>query len=168
MDQLFLSGQAAAVFNGSWILGNPDFTSAVRSTLGLAPMPGASFVGGSHLVTWKHSVKKEAALALVNFLVKHSGKYGLFPTFGLPAFLPGWSTQRLVEEPYFAVFQQALQDGRSFPSSELWGLVEKRLVGVLPSIWEKVLNVNVNEPDIDGILAETIIPLARNLNLSLE
>lgn len=167
VDQLFLSGRAAAVLNGSWILGNPGFNnSSVRSTLGLASMPGASFIGGSHLVAWKHSLKKEAALALVNFITKHSENYGLFPAFGLPAYLPNWDKSQFLEEPYFSTFQQALQKGRSFPSSELWGLVEKRLADVVPSIWEKVLDSN--EQDVDGIVAEKVLPLARKLNTSLE
>jgi multiple sugar transport system substrate-binding protein len=166
VDHLFLSGRAAVVFNGSWIIGNSSFNSTVRATLGLAPMPGASFVGGSHLVVWKHSQKKEAALTLVNFLVKHSGKYGIFPTFGLPAYLPEWSATQFLEEPYFSAFQQALQNGRSFPTSELWGLVEKRLADTLPLIWEKVLDSHGQ--DIDEILVEIIPPLAKNLNLSLE
>jgi multiple sugar transport system substrate-binding protein len=167
IDRLFYSGQAAVAFSGPWIIGNSGFTaSAIRATLGLAPMPGASFVGGSHLVVWKHSQKKEAALALANFIVKHSGKYGIFPTFGLPAYLPEWSATQFLEEPYFSAFQQALQNGRSFPTSELWGLVEKRLTDVVPFIWEKVLDSN--NQDIDEILAEMIIPLAKNLNNSLE
>jgi multiple sugar transport system substrate-binding protein len=166
VDQLFLSGRTSVVFSGSWIIGNPALDPSVHATLSLAPMSGASFVGGTHLVIWKHSQKKDAALALANFLVKHSGKYGIFPTFGLPAYLPEWGASQFIEEPYFDVLRQALKNGRSFPNSELWGLVEKRFTDAIPLIWEKVLNSD--KQDIDEILAETIIPLAKNLNISLE
>jgi ABC-type glycerol-3-phosphate transport system substrate-binding protein len=165
-DHFFYSGQSAILFSGSWVVANPDFSAAVRANLGLASMPGASFVGGSHLVVWKHSVKREAALALVSFLLKRSGEYGVFPSFGLPAYLPDWDRTQFLEEPYFSAFYQGLQNGRSFPTSELWGLVEKRVTDIVPSIWKKVLDSD--EPDIDQVLGETILPLARKLNISLE
>jgi multiple sugar transport system substrate-binding protein len=168
VDQLFLSGQATTILSGSWAIGEARANQTLYSKIGLAPMPGASFVGGSHLVVWKHSVKKEAALALAHFLVKYSGKYGVFPLFGLPTYLPDWERIQFLEEPYFSAFYQGLQKGRSFPTSELWGLVEKRFSDIVPSVWDKVLNSNLNDQDIDNILAETIIPLARNLNISLE
>ena len=165
VDRLFTSDDAALLFSGSWLVGTPDL-NAMQANLGLAPMPGGTFAGGSHLVVWKHSVKKEAALLLTDFLVKHSAKHGIFPTFGLPAYLPSWAATPFMEEPYFSAFYSALQNGHSFPTSELWGLVEKRLADIVPSIWEKVLASD--KPDIDKILAETIVPLARLLNLSLE
>lgn len=166
VDQPFLAGHAAVLFSGSWIVKDLDLSPATASNLGLAPMPGASFVGGSHLVIWKHSIKREAALALSNFLLKRSGEYGVFPSFGLPAYLPEWNRSQFLQEPYFSTFRQALQKGRSFPTSELWGLVEKRLADIVPSIWEKVLDSD--EHDIDKILARNIISLAKNLNISLE
>jgi multiple sugar transport system substrate-binding protein len=165
LDQLFFAGEAAMLFGGSWVVGDPGL-NAVQANLGVAPMPGGSFVGGSHLVAWKHSHKKEAVLLLSDFLVKHSAEHRVFPMFGLPAYLPDWAATPFMEEPYFSAFHNALQGGRSFPTSELWGLVEKRLADITPSIWEKVLASD--KPDIDKILTETIIPLARLLNLSLE
>jgi ABC-type glycerol-3-phosphate transport system substrate-binding protein len=165
LDQLFFAGEAAMLFGGVWVMEDPDL-NAVQANLGLAPMPGGSFVGGSHLVVWKHSPKEEAALLLVDFLVRHSAEQGAFPMLGLPAYLPDWAATPFMEEPYFSAFYNALQSGHSFPTGELWGLVEKRLADIIPSIWERVLVPG--KPDIDKILAETIVPLARLLNLSLE
>lgn len=166
VDPFFLSGRAVTIFSGSWTIWEARASQAIYSKIGLAPMPGASFVGGSHLVVWKHSQKKEAALALLDFLVKRSTQHEMFPLFGLPAYLPDWSKSQFMEEPYFSVFHQALQTGRSFPSSELWGLVEKHLADIVPSIWEKVLDSNGQ--DVDSIVAEKVLPLARKLNASLE
>ncbi len=165
LDHLFFSGEAALLFGGSWVVGDPNL-KAIEPNVSVAPMPGGSFVGGSHLVVWKHSHKKEAALLLTDFLVKHSSDHKIFPSFGLPAYLSDWSRIHFLKEPYFSAFRDALQGGRSFPTSELWGLVEKRLADIVPSIWERVLDSD--NPDIDKILAETMIPLARLLNLSLE
>jgi multiple sugar transport system substrate-binding protein len=165
LDQLFFSGEAALIFGGSWVVGDANL-KGVEANVGVAPMPGGSFVGGSHLVVWKHTHKKEAALLLADFLIKHSAEYKVFPMLGLPAYLPDWSATPFMKEPYFSAFRDALKGGRSFPTSELWGLVEKRLADITPSIWEKILNSD--KPDIDKILAETMIPLAKLLNLSLE
>jgi multiple sugar transport system substrate-binding protein len=165
-DRLFISGQAGAVFSGPWILGELCKNPAVNATVGVAPMPGASFVGGSHMVIWKHSQKKEAALALLDFLVKRSMQHGMFPLFNFPAYLRDWNATRFLEEPYFSAFRNTLQKGRSFPASKLWVLVEKHLADVVPPIWEKILNAN--HPDIGKILAETIVPLAQQLDMSLK
>jgi multiple sugar transport system substrate-binding protein len=165
VDRLFISGQVSAVFSGPWLLGELGANPAVRASIGVAPMPGASFVGGSHMVVWKHCQKKEAALALLDFLVKHSMQYEIFPLFNFPAYLPDWNATQFLEEPYFSAFRNALQKGRSFPASKLWVLVEKHLADIVPSVWEKVLNAE--NPDIDKVLAETIGPLAGQLNISL-
>ncbi|MGC1377428.1 MAG: extracellular solute-binding protein, partial [Anaerolineales bacterium] len=106
VDQLFTSGKAALLFSGSWLVGTPDL-NAIQANLGLAPMPGGTFAGGSHLVVWKHSAKKEAALLLTDFLVKHSVEHGIFPAFGLPAYLPSWTATPFMEEPYFSAFYSA-------------------------------------------------------------
>jgi hypothetical protein len=107
---------------------------------------------------------REAALLLLDFLVKESAGYNLFPLFGLPAYVPSWKKVQFMEEPYFTILLDALQNGRTFPVGELWGLVEKRLIDAIPIVWEKVLVSGEN--DIDKILAETIVPLAQRLNIS--
>ena len=165
VDRLFTSEDAALLFSGSWLIGTPEIKS-VEANIGLASMPGGSFVGGSHLVMWKHTKKREAALLLLDFMVKHSMEHEIFPTYGLPTYLRDWTATPFMEEPYFSAFRNALQGGRSFPANELWGLVEKRLADTVPSIWEKVLDSE--KPDIEKIVADTMIPLARMLNLSLE
>ena len=141
----------------------PDIT---RDNLGMMAMPGASFVGGTHLLTWKHTRNREKTLALADFLVKRSAEYNIFPAYGLPAYVPGWDKVHFIAEPYFSTLLDALQKGRSFPSGQLWGLVEKRLVDAIPIVWEKVLNAD--EQDIDKILGETIVPLAERINMTLE
>src|SRR5689334_7602114 len=163
-EQLFLSGKATILCSGYWIIRDAPNDPTVLTNIGIAAMPGASFVGGTNLVIWKHSMDREAALLLLDFLIKESAGCNLFPLFGLPAYVPSWKKVQFMEEPYFTILLDALQNGRTFPVGELWGLVEKRLVDTIPVVWEKVLASNEN--DTDKILTETVVPLAQRLNIS--
>lgn len=166
-DHLFVSKNAAMVFSGWWMLANnTTMTPAIRENISMTSMPGASFVGGTHLLPWKHSRKREQAFLLAEFMVKHSAEYNIFPAYSLPAYIPAWEKVRFIAEPYFSAVLDALQRGRSFPIGQLWGLVEKRLTDAIPIVWEKVLNENAD--NVENILAETIVPLARRINITLE
>ena len=60
-DTQFLQHDDAAVtIGGPWLFN--FLTDAARENVGLAPLPGASMLGGSQLVIWKHSRKQDAAL----------------------------------------------------------------------------------------------------------
>jgi multiple sugar transport system substrate-binding protein len=165
-DQFFIAGDAAMVFSGWWILANDDIRAGLRENISMMAMPGASFVGGTHLLPWKHSRKREQAFLLADFMVKRSAEYNIFPAYSLPAYIPAWKKVQFIAEPYFNAVFDALQKGHSFPIGQLWGLVEKRLTDVLPIVWERVLNSDGN--DVEKILAEMIVPLARRINITLE
>lgn len=164
LTPLFLSGKAALLFSGPWLMGDPGL-HPIKDYIGLASIPGGSFIGGSHLVVWKHSIKEEAAILLAGFLSRNSTSHNVFPALGLPAHLPDWDGEPFMQEPYFSAFRHALETGRSLPTANLWGVVEKRLVDIAPMIWDKVFASDT--PDVDKALSETIVPLARMLNISL-
>ena len=163
-DQLFISGKAAVLFGGYWVGLAALDEPAPLPDLGISAMPGASFVGGTNLLIWKHAKEREGTLLLLNFLIKQSAEHRLFPIFGLPAYIPAWEKVDFIRQPYSTILLDALQKGRTFPVGELWGLVEKRLVDTIPMIWEKVLASSEN--DVDKVLADTIVPLAKRLNMS--
>lgn len=165
-DQLFIANDAAILFSGWWIAAHTTLPPGLGKNIGMTAMPGASFVGGTHLLPWKHSRKREQAFLLAEFLVKHSAEYNLFPAYSLPAYIPGWEKVQFIPEPYFHVVLNALQNGRSFPIGQLWGLVEKRLTDALPIVWEKVFDGDTDA--VEKIMAETIVPLARRINITLE
>ena len=75
-DAQFLQNeQTALTISGPWLFteAHPD----VRARIGVALPPGASFVGGSHLVVWKHTAMAEAALELIQFLTQTSAQVAL-------------------------------------------------------------------------------------------
>ena len=165
-DQLFISGAAAMVFSGWWILAHAQMEPEIRNNLRIAAMPGASFVGGTHLLAWKHSRKREQAFMLAEFLVKRSANYNVFPTYSLPAYIPGWEKVQFFAKPQLEIVLNALKKGRSFPIGQLWGLVEKRLTDAMPIIWERVFEKGGDA--VEQTLSETIVPLARRINITLE
>lgn len=166
VDQLFIAGDAAMVFSGWWILVDAQMSASIRSNVAVTAMPGASFVGGTHLLPWKHSRKREQAFLLADFLVKRSAEYNIFPPYSLPAYIPSWDKIHFIQEPHFSIILDAMKNGRSFSIGQLWGLVEKRLTDAMPIVWEKVFETGVDS--VEQVLADTIVPLAHRINITLE
>jgi len=163
-DGLFHQGQAAAVISGPWLL---QFASPeVIAQVGMAFPPGIPFVGGSHLVLWKHAVHDAAAVKLIRFLTgqhvqsSFGRRAGLLPTRHDVLSNPPFS-----DDPLYQVVAQGLRMGRSFPSVPLWGLVEEKLNEVLGHLWADLLaDLHL---DLGKAVAEHLEPLARRLNLTL-
>ena len=163
-DALFRQGQAAAAVSGPWLLQfvSPDVVAYV----GIAFPPGVPFVGGSHLVLWKHAVHETAAVKLIRFL---SGQH-VQASFGrqaglLPSRHDVLSNPPFSDDPFYKVMAQGLKAGRSFPSIPLWGLVEEKLNEVLGHLWADLLA----DPhlDLEKAITEHLEPLARRLSLTL-
>lgn len=163
-DALFNEGTAAVTISGPWLA---QFASPeVLANLGMALVPGTPFVGGSHLVCWKHAVYGSASIDLIRFLTsKHvqtafGQRAGLLPT--RPDVL---RNPPFADTPLYQIVAGGLEKGRSFRPIPLWGLVEERLSEALSDLWAQVLA----EPDLD--LAEAIAgclnPLARQLDVTL-
>lgn len=163
-DDAFDNGKAAVLLSGFWIPTN-NLSAEVRNNLGAALIPGIPFVGGGDIVIWKHSWHEESTLKLIQFFQTEEAAKLLYPWFGLPVSEDGWSDPPFDSEIY-QVFRTAIQEGRSFPTVRLWGLVEKRLTEILADIWAEVLK----DPDIDSdpIVEAHLNGLARRLQLTLE
>ncbi len=159
----FFTGKAAVLLSGSV---NPDYilNPEVRENLGIASALDAPFVGPDVLVVWKHSRYPDEALALIQFLSQpESGKF-LFPTFGFPPYREGWQYPPF-DKPQYKVMMHALQTGRSFPISQLWALIEKRFIDVIPEIWDEVF---ANHQNSDTIVEQKINAMASRLRRTLE
>ncbi len=164
-DRLFSAGQAAILISGNWVLHLPDQTTEVRNNLATAPAPGVPFVGGHHLVIWRHTRNEQAARKLVAFLHSERANQVLYPLYGLPISESGWKRPPFDLEQYQA-FKQAFIRGRTFPGQHLWGLVEKRLVDVLAQAWEEMFSSP--ETQWDSIVERYITALGERLQLSLK
>jgi len=162
-DAAFLQGRIPVTISGYWIL-HETKAEIVAKHLGVTSMPGIPFVGGQHLVLWKHSRKAEAALRLIHFLNRDASRQALHPHFGLPTAKNEWEGAPF-NQPEYTTFAQALHHGRSFSTSQLWGLVEKRLADLLSEVWAEV----ILHPDrVDTIVENQIGTLAKRLRQTLK
>lgn len=164
-DEQFLKNPDTAItMSGPWLY--REVNAELQGQIGAALPPGPAFVGGSHLVIWKHTAKHEAALELVQFLMQphaqitHSQNVGLLPSRLDALASPAFSTN-----PIYQVDIRGLQTGHSFPGTRSWGLMEDRLTNELSGLWEQALSNP--ELDLDAAIAKRMVPLATRLDLVL-
>ena len=162
-NQIFLSGQAAATVS-----------SAIYSELplewidrvGVCAPPGPSFVGGTHLVIWRHSRMERDAMRLIEHLIGLDSQQELAQSDLLPVRLRAVEVLKAGEHGRFVrCAEQCLLSGRAFPTVHLWDVIETRLVTALGAVWNEVLAVD--KPDVMAILHRQLDPLAERLNLML-
>jgi multiple sugar transport system substrate-binding protein len=165
-DDVFCTGRAAITLGGHWLLQDPRIDAQLHATLGVAPLLGVPFIGGYHLVSWRFKRKSPAVLKLIEFLAGPQESQALYPAFGLPARVEILEQAPGLQVPPFTAYAPMLPQGRSFPTTRMWGLIEKNLVDVLPAIWADVLATD--DPDLTAILDRHITPLAHRLRLTLQ
>lgn len=169
----FQEGRAAMTLSGPWLLAaaSPlvEYTGLipeVRAQMGIALPPGVPFVGGSHLVVWKHTRESALALELVGYLtgveVQHNYCRGASP---LPARLFTLLTPPF-NEPHYQLMARSLRAGRSFKSIPQWGLIEGELADALNALSATVLR----DPEVAllPLLRERLQALAERLDDMLQ
>jgi multiple sugar transport system substrate-binding protein len=164
-DKLFLFADDVGVtLSGPWLFG-AERAQEIKD-LGVALPPGASYVGGSYLVVWGHSRKKEAALKLIEFLTRREAQVNFSQAVGLlPARLEALASPPFSTDPFWQMAVNGLHTGRSFPVTRSWGLAEDRLTKALSGLWDEFLaNPQV---DLESALAQRLEPLAKRLDLIL-
>ncbi|HQV69945.1 MAG TPA: extracellular solute-binding protein [Thermoflexales bacterium] len=163
-DQFLNDEQTAVTISGPWLIN--QISANMKNQIGLAMPMGMFFVGGSHLVVWKHSRRREAAIKLIKFLtsikqqVEYSQIVGELPAVMEAYDLPPYSTERL-----FKMVIAGLRGTYILPMTRAWGLVEDRLSTEFAGLWAEVLkdpNLNLEEA-----IARRLEPLARRLELVL-
>jgi multiple sugar transport system substrate-binding protein len=165
-DELFWTGKAAITLSGPWLLREPAIDPALIATTGLALPPGVPFVGGSHLIIWKHTGHTRQAVELVRFLTGLAFQRTYAQRTGLlPVRLEALTSPVSPSEAPSEHLARGLMEGRAFRPVPLWGLVEEKLVSAMAAIWEDVLSSA--QPDLDTILDHHLAPLIQRLNWTL-
>ena len=164
---LFDAGEAAVHFGGPFLgnigrLRNPEW----GDRLGIAPVAGISFVGGSSLVVWQYTRKLQEAFELVRFLSSQSTQIPASPhDQGLPTRREAVNMPSVDDDYFHRTYLQSLQAGRSFPSIRLWGSIEEKLIVEIANIWAELFaNPDL---DLDACLRKHLDPLAKRLNATL-
>ncbi len=166
-SSLFVPGEAAMTFGTLRFYTN--YFSApphVQQNWGIAPLPGAHFMGGSNLVIWQHAGNERAALELARFLTGSAIQVRCaLALAALPTRLAALENSQIAGDPALSIFAAALRSGRSYRSIPLWGLVEGRLSSALLRIGRAILADEA--PDLRLAIRRQLEPLARRLNLTL-
>lgn len=163
-DQFLADDHTAVTITGPWLFDR--VTPALRDEIGVAMPMGLPFLGGSHLVVWKHTRRHDAAMKLIHFLtqtpaqVTYSQRIGLLPAVIEAFAFPPFQTDRLWKSVV-----DGLKGGRTFPVTRSWGLMEDRLSTEFAGLWDEVLNSP--QLDLDAAIARRLEPLARRLDLVL-
>jgi multiple sugar transport system substrate-binding protein len=161
----FVHGEAAMIFDTMALPFWPNFADIVKANLGVASLPGGSFVGGSNLVIWKHSRQEERALELVQYLTGQAFQTEFIqPLSSIPARLSALPAFTGTSHLHGAA-QKILTAGRSWPSLPLFGTIEDRLMYALFNIWQDYLNDQ--KLDITEAIRDYLLPLAKRLNITL-
>jgi multiple sugar transport system substrate-binding protein len=120
-------------------------SDGVRNQIGVAPVPGVSWIGGDHLVIWKtvraDPQKERAAVDLIRSLTSIENQIRLHrETTILPARLDTYAQLEFQPEGMNAVLEKILQTARPHPPIRLWRRIESMLTDMLGDIAQSVLN----------------------------
>jgi multiple sugar transport system substrate-binding protein len=168
-EQFLRDGETGLTISGPWLYlaAEAQEPPVLAPDLEVTLPPGPSFVGGSHLIVWKHSHKRAAALELIRFLtqteaqVTYSRQVGLLPVRQEALEAEPFST-----DPCWQTAIRGVQTGRSLPVTRKWGQVEYRLAATFSTLWAETLaNPNL---DLDALLAKHLDALALRLDPMLK
>jgi multiple sugar transport system substrate-binding protein len=166
---LFLDKKVAITMRNPGILfqlKNKEFPEAFSTNVGTAVMPGIPWVGGSHLVVWKHIryEQEQDALNLIKFLTSAEAGLATFDATGLlPANLD--ALNQIDSASIFTPAIESVKKGRVFRRLRMWGLVEEKLALAMMKIWSTLYSTP--NPDVDKIITENLDAIAAKINLSL-
>ena len=138
----------AATISGPWLFctARNEGHSEMLEHTGLALPCGKPFVGGSHLVIWRHTRQPAAALRLVEFLARPAAQVAYSQSIGLlPARLDALHMEPFASDPLWQQSADGLTAGRTFPVIRLWGLSEDRMTPAMGALWADLRR----NPDLD-------------------
>jgi len=164
-DALYTTGKAAITISGTWILSGAIAPEVLANT-GFAPPPGVPYVGGSHLVLWRHTKNESSAFELIRYLCQPEVQTTYCKVIGLlPTKLDALASPTYDSSPFYHRLVERLKTGRSFRPLPLWGMVEDKLTAALSQVWSDL----IIDPtmDVAPTVSLNLQPLSRRLNIAL-
>lgn len=165
----FENRETAIYFAGPWIGlgGRKAHSPEWGEHLGIATVPGKTFVGGASFVIWKYSKHYNEAFDLIRFLSSQPTSIPSSPhSFDLPIRREALNMPSAKTDVFHRTYLQALQNGRSFPTIRLWGSIEDKLIAQTANVWAELFaNPNTN---LDECVHRHYDLLAERLNIILE
>lgn len=165
-DAAFLHGECALTISGPWLHRSPELSREMAENSRQALLPGVPYIGGSHLVIWKHTRDVEQALTLIRYINSADAQARFVQTSGLfPSRLEVLTREPFNSDPFYQMAGEGLKAGRAFPTFALWGLVENKLTEVFTAIWSDILLAP--DADIHAIVDDLLNDAAQRLNSTL-
>ena len=138
-----------------------------NTEMGVTPMPGYTFVGGTSFVIWQYTPRYQEAFELVRFVSSQPTSIPASPhSYELPTRREAIHMPSVKTNMFHRTYMQAMQTGRSFPTMRLWGSIEEKLLISMAKIWEELFNDP--KQDLDACLHRHFDPLVARLNVVLE
>lgn len=108
--------------------------------LGVTTLPGPTFVGGSCLVAWNHTLRNQASQEIINFLLQKDIllEYCTYAN-DFPARLDVISMPSFSTDPYLKAFSGMLERGRTFPITRASGILQTKMIILIEQIWQALL-----------------------------
>jgi multiple sugar transport system substrate-binding protein len=165
-DELFLQNKATAVISGSWLLGLLERDATLSPNVGIARVPGTPFIGGTHLVIWRHARNEQAIIKLVKHLTNPKTQRACFQhEVHLPSRVEVLNAEPFVSDPRHHAFATSLKTGRVFAISYRWAAVERRLVNMFSQLRSDL--ADNTELDLRAEIANRITTLIQDLEQTL-
>lgn len=169
----FAEGDSAVTVMGSGSISEisqRSLKSGNLDNIGIAPLPGVTWVGGSNFVVWKETrlnpYKEQTALALAEFLTSRDVQLKYAATVGaIPARIEVLPRVEYGLPGANQVFDKALRAGRAYQPVRLW----VRFLGELSNTFDNITAEILAEPalDLGQTLSNHLAPLARKFRLVL-
>jgi hypothetical protein len=149
LDDFFHKEKTAVLIAGAEAYSEAQQSSAlsesIRDHIGVAAIPGVSWIGGDHLVIWKtvrfDPRKEHAALDLIHSLTSVENQIRLSrETTILPARLDAYAELEFQPDGLRPVLEKILQTARPHPPARLWRRIESMLADMLCDIARTVMN----------------------------
>jgi multiple sugar transport system substrate-binding protein len=141
----YYEGRAAVLFTGQWAMmtikdGADPVIQPVHENTGYAMLPGVPWVGAAHLVIWRHSLRENEAIQLINHLTSPEILAKIFEAGGnMPARLVALQDPPFTTDSDLQMVVDGLRRGRAFRTGRLWAGVEVRLNVMHDQLWAALL-----------------------------
>jgi multiple sugar transport system substrate-binding protein len=143
---------------------------AVIENVGVAPLPGVPWLGGSTLVAWRevrmNLEQERAAVDLVKFLASPASQVKLANAQnGIPVRVESLPQLAYSVPAFRAAVEQSVRTGRTYPPVRLWVRIMNDLRNVFDLIAAEV--IENQDTEVEQIIRRRLKPLETRLNLML-
>lgn len=132
--QAFKEGVKPMFFSGPWMLNLiakdiPEVADQYDVRVVPGNVSNTSFVGGTNLVLWESSNQKDAAAALMDYLLTPQTQIEWFKISNtLPSRTEAWKDQALADDPKLSVFADQMTQAKSSPFLLQWENIAQEII----------------------------------------